>query len=37
MESALHYKDSDMKYVYVLVPESGLKFVWKLAFYIFLG
>jgi len=27
MESALNYKDCDIKYVYVRVPESGLKFV----------
>ena len=27
MESALNYKDSDIKYVYVCVTESGLKFV----------
>jgi len=27
MESALNYKDSDIKYVLVRVPESGLKFV----------
>jgi len=27
MESALNYKDSDIKYVLVHVPENGLKFV----------
>ena len=37
MESAWDYKDSDIKYVYVRVPESGLEFVWKLAFFMFLG
>jgi len=37
MESALDYKDSDIKYVLVRVPESGLKFVRKLAFFMFLG
>jgi len=26
MESALNYKDSDVKYVFVRVPESCLKF-----------
>jgi len=36
-ESAFLYKDSNLKYVYVLVPEGGLKFVGKLAFFIFLG
>jgi len=28
MESALNYKDSDVKYVFVRVPESCLKFGW---------
>jgi len=27
MESALNYKDSDIKYVLVHVTENGLKFV----------
>jgi len=28
MESALNYKDSDIKYVLVLVPESCLNIGW---------
>jgi len=28
MESALNYEDSDIKYVFVGVPESCLKFGW---------
>jgi len=35
MESEWNYKDSDIKYVYVRVPESGLKFVWKVALFMF--
>ena len=37
MKSALNYKDSDIIYVFVRVPESSLKFVWKLAFFMCLG
>jgi len=28
MESALNYKDNDIQYVFVRVPESCLKFGW---------
>jgi len=37
MESALNYKDCNIKYVYVRVRENRLKIVWKLAFFMFLG